>query len=61
MISKQFIMDRKVKSILKIAVPITLMIQLTAVIFLLARMNKDKAFNCRAYASGAFACRQIKM
>jgi len=54
-------MDRKVKSIFKIAVPITLMIQLTAIIFLLVRMNKDKAFNCRAYASGAFACRQIKM
>ena len=61
MISKQFIMDRKVKSILKIAVPVAIMVQLTAIIFLLARMNKDKAFNCRAYASGAFACRQIKM
>ena len=61
MISKQFIMDRKVKSILKIAVPITLMIQLTAVIFLLARINKDKAFNCRTYAQGAIACRQIKL
>ena len=54
-------MNNKQKTLLKIVVPITLMIQLTAVIFLLARMNKDKAFNCRAYASGAFACRQIKM
>ena len=39
-------MDRKVKSILKIAVPVAIMVQLTAIIFLLARMNKDKAFNC---------------
>ena len=48
-------MDRKVKSILKIAVPVAIMVQLTAIIFLLARMNKDKAFNCRAYASGALS------
>ena len=54
-------MDNKQKTLLKIVVPITLMIQLTAVIFLLARMNKDKAFNCRTYAQGAIACRQIKL
>ena len=61
MISKQFIMDRKVKSIFKIAVPVAIMVQLAAIIFLLARMNKDKAFNCRMYAKGAIACRQIKI
>ena len=54
-------MNRKAKLLLKIVVPVAIMVQLTAIIFLLARMNKDKAFNCRAYASGAFACRQIKM
>ena len=54
-------MDRKVKSIFKIAVPVAIMVQLTAIIFLLVRMNKDKAFNCRTYAQGAIACRQIKL
>ena len=54
-------MDRKAKSILKIAVPVAIMVQLTAIIFLLARMNKDKAFNCSTYAKGAIACRQIKI
>ena len=54
-------MDRKAKSILKIAVPVAIMVQLTAIIFLLARMNKDKAFYCRTYAKGAIDCRQIKI
>ena len=51
-------MDNKQKTLLKVVVPITIMIQLTAVIFLL---NKDKAFNCRIYGEGAIACRQIKL
>jgi len=51
-------MDNKQKTLLKVVVPITIMIQLTAIIFLL---NKDKAFNCRTYAQGAIACRQIKL
>ena len=51
-------MDRKAKSILKIAVPVAIMVQLTAIIFLL---SKDKAFNCRLYDKGAIACRQIKL
>ena len=54
-------MDRKAKSILKIVVPVAIMDQLTTIIFLLARMNKDKAFNCRIYGQGAIACRQIKL
>ena len=51
-------MNRKAKTIFKIAVPVAIMVQLTAIIFLL---SKDKAFNCRMYDKGAIACRQIKL
>jgi len=51
-------MNRKVKSILKIAVPFVIIGQLATVIFLL---NKDKAFNCRIYDRGSIACREIKL
>ena len=50
-------MNNKQKTLLKIVVPITLMIQLTAIIFLL---SKDKAFQCMAN-SRMMVCRQIKM
>ena len=53
-------MDRKAKSILKIAVPVAIMVQLTAIIFLLARMNKDKAFSCKAVGD-YFVCKQFKL
>ena len=54
-------MTSKAKIILKVVVPVAILVQLTTIIFLLARMNKDKAFNCRMYAKGAIACRQIKI
>ena len=50
-------MDKKQKTLLKIVVPITIMIQLTAIIFLL---SKDKAFKCMA-DSRMMVCRQIKL
>ena len=50
-------MERKAKSILKIAVPVAIMVQLTAIIFLLSR---DKAFSCRA-VNKFMVCRQIKI
>ena len=50
-------MERKAKSILKIAVPVAIMVQLTAIIFLLSR---DKAFSCRA-VNEFMVCRQIKL
>ena len=50
-------MDRKTKTIVKIAVPVAIMVQLTAIIFLL---NKDKAFSCRAVQT-MMVCRQIKL
>ena len=50
-------MERKAKSILKIAVPVAIMVQLTAIIFLL---NREKAFSCRAVQT-MMVCRQIKI
>ena len=51
-------MFRKAKQILKIAVPVVIVMQLTAIIFLL---REDKMFDCRMYGKGAIACRQIKL
>ena len=51
-------MFRKIKSILKIVVPVAIVVQLTTIIFLL---REDNIFNCRMYAKGAIACREIKM
>ena len=48
------------KKILKVVVPVAIMVQLTAIIFLLSR-NEDKAFNCKMYARGMIACREIKL
>ena len=50
-------MERKAKSILKIAVPVAIMVQLTAIIFLL---NRDKAFSCKAVGN-YFVCKQFKL
>ena len=51
-------MYRKVKSILKIALPFVIIGQLAAVI---AILSADKAFNCRIYDRGSIACREIKL
>ena len=50
-------MNRNSKTILKIAVPVAIMVQLTAIIFLL---SKDKAFSCKAVQT-LMVCRQIKL
>ena len=50
-------MDRKTKTIFKIAVQVAIMVQLTAIIFLL---NKDKAFSCKAVGN-YFVCKQIRL
>jgi len=50
-------MDRKAKSILKIVVPVAIMVQLTAIIFLL---SKDKSFSCRAIQT-MMVCKEIKI
>ena len=50
-------MNRKTKSILKIAVPVVILIQLTAIIF---SLNKEKALSCNAVGD-YFVCKQIKL
>ena len=50
-------MDRKAKTIFKIAVPVVILVQLSAIIFLL---SKDKAFSCKAVQT-LMVCRQIKL
>lgn len=50
-------MDRKAKSILKIAVPVVILVQLTAIIFIL---NRDKAFKCMA-SKTMMVCKQMKI
>ena len=50
-------MNRKTKSILKIAVPVVIVIHLTAIIF---SLNKEKALSCKAVGD-YFVCKQIKL
>ena len=50
-------MNRKAKSIFKIAVPVAIMVQLTAIIVLL---STNKAFSSKAINS-YLVCRQIKL
>ena len=50
-------MTSKAKIILKVAVPVVILVQLTAIIFLL---NKQKAFSCKAIKS-YMVCRQVDL
>ena len=53
-------MDRKAKTLLKVGLPLVIVIQLISITFLLAKINRDKAFSCKA-AGNYFVCRQIKI
>ena len=50
-------MNRKAKSIFKIAVPVVIVMQLTAILF---SLNKEKALSCKAVGD-YFVCKQIKL
>ena len=50
-------MNRKAKSIFKIAVPVVIVMQLTAILF---SLNKEKALSCKAVGN-YFVCKQIKL
>ena len=60
MISQQLVMERKVKTLLKVGLPLVVVIQLISITFLLAKISKDKAFSCRAVQT-MMVCRQIKL
>ena len=56
----ELLMNIDSKKLLKVVVPVAIMVQLTAIIFLLSK-DEDKAFNCKMYARGMIACREIKL
>ena len=53
-------MDRKVKILVKVGLPLVIVIQLISITVLLARLNKDKAFSCKT-AREYLVCRQVEL
>ena len=53
-------MNRKLKTLLKIGLPIVIVIQLISITFLLARNGRDKAFSCKM-VNPYLICRQIEV
>ncbi len=53
-------MERKIKTLLKVGLPLVIVIQLISITFLLAKMSRDKGFSCRA-VNEFMICRQIKL
>ena len=53
-------MTSKAKTLLKVGIPLVIVIQLISITFLLARLNRDKAFSCKAVGN-YFVCKQIKL
>ena len=51
-------MTRKAKTLLKVGLPLVIVIQLISITFLLARLNRDKAFSCKT-AREYLVCRQV--
>ena len=53
-------MTSKVKTLLKVGIPLVIVIQLISITFLLARLNRDKAFSCKT-AREYLVCRQVEL
>ena len=53
-------MNRKVKTLVKVGLPLVIVIQLISITVLLARLNKDKAFSCKT-AREYLVCRQVEL
>ena len=53
-------MTNKAKTLLKVGIPLVIVIQLISITFLLARLNRDKAFSCKT-AQEYLVCRQIEL
>jgi len=53
-------MTRKVKTLLKVGLPLVIVVQLISITFLLARLNRDKAFSCKT-AREYLVCRQVEL
>jgi len=54
------VMERKAKTLIKVGLPLVIVIQLISITFLLAKINRDKAFSCKA-AGNYFVCKQFKL
>ena len=52
-------MNRKLKTLLKVGLPIVVVIQLISITYLLARNGRDKAFSCKM-VNPYLICRQIE-
>jgi len=52
-------MNRKLKTLLKVGLPIVVVIQLISITYLLARVGRDKAFSCKMI-DPYIICRQIE-
>ena len=53
-------MERKIKTLLKVGLPLVIVIQLISITFLLAKISRDRAFSCKA-AGNYFVCKEIKV
>jgi len=53
-------MTTKAKTLLKVGIPLVIVIQLISITFLLARLNRDKAFSCKT-AREYLVCRQVEL
>ena len=53
-------MTNKAKTLLKVGIPLVIVIQLISITFLLARLNRDKAFSCKT-AQEYLVCKQIEL
>ena len=53
-------MNRKLKTLLKVGLPIVIVVQLISITYLIARNGRDKAFSCKAVGN-YFVCRQIEL
>ena len=53
-------MNRKVKTLVKVGLPLVIVVQLISITVLLARLNKDKAFSCKT-AREYLVCRQVEL
>ena len=52
-------MNRKVKKLVKVGLPLVIVIQLISITYLLARNGRDKAFSCKVI-NPYLVCRQIE-
>ena len=53
-------MNRKLKTLLKIGLPIVIVIQLISITFLLGRAGRQRAFSCKAIES-YLVCREVEL